>query len=338
MSRVVVDSFDVAHRATHAYGATIQACDTHHVKGADDLPRAPQNSRRGRMGIQSIDRAVEALEALAVTGTASVGQVADRLGVHKSTASRILASLAAHGLVEQRDAGGAYSLGFGLVRLASAVTSRLDFSQIAQRLCDRVAEDLSLTANVAVLDDVHAVNVSQAVGTGLLAPRHYVGLRTPGHATSSGKLLLAHSESARRTIASRTLDAHTDRTITRSDALEAGARTGPHAGLGSVERGVGAAHHRRRRAPAPARWNGRSRAHRHRPHPQPPARGLRADGAADARAGHGLGPVVVRQDLGPAAPTRPAPRTLYAQLQLTTLLRRGLDDRSLPSTCRGPRD
>ncbi len=172
------------------------------------------------MGIQSIDRAVEALEALATTGTASVGQVADRLGVHKSTASRILASLAAHGLVEQRDTGGTYSLGFGLVRLASAVTSRLDFSQIAQRLCDRVAEDLSLTANVAVLDDVYAVNVSQAVGTGLLAPRHYVGLRTPGHATSSGKLLLAHSESARRTIAGLALDPHTGRTITRSAALE----------------------------------------------------------------------------------------------------------------------
>lgn len=172
------------------------------------------------MGIQSIDRAVEALEALAVTGTASVGQVADRLGVHKSTASRILASLAAHGLVEQRDAGGAYSLGFGLVRLASAVTSRLDFSQIAQRLCDRVAEDLSLTANVAVLDDVHAVNVSQAVGTGLLAPRHYVGLRTPGHATSSGKMLLAHSESARRTITELALEPHTERTITHADALE----------------------------------------------------------------------------------------------------------------------
>lgn len=172
------------------------------------------------MGIQSIDRAIEALEALATTGTGSVGQVADRLGVHKSTASRILSSLAAHGLVEQRDSGGTYALGFGLVRLASAVTSRLDFSQIAQRLCDRVAEELSLTANVAVLDDVHAVNVSQAVGTGLLAPRHYVGLRTPGHATSSGKLLLAHSESARRAIAALILDPHTERTITHSDALE----------------------------------------------------------------------------------------------------------------------
>lgn len=172
------------------------------------------------MGIQSVDRAVEALEALAATGTASVGQVAERLDVHKSTASRILSSLASHGLVEQRDAGGTYALGFGLVRLASAVTSRLDFSQIAQRLCDQVAEELSLTANVAVLDDVHAVNVSQAVGTGLLAPRHYVGLRTPGHATSSGKMLLAHSEAARLTIAEHALEPHTERTITHADALE----------------------------------------------------------------------------------------------------------------------
>lgn len=165
------------------------------------------------MSIQSVDRAVEALEVLAASGGASVGEMADRLDVHKSTASRILSSLAAHGLVEQRQTGGTYALGFGLVRLASAVTSRLDFSQIAQLLCDRVAEGLGLTANVAVLDDVHAVNVSQAVGDGILAARHYVGLRTPGHATSSGKMLLAHDAEAAIRIRRSTLSAHTERTI-----------------------------------------------------------------------------------------------------------------------------
>ncbi|WP_029088266.1 IclR family transcriptional regulator [Brevibacterium album] len=172
------------------------------------------------MTIQSVDRALEALEVLA-GGAAGVGEVAERLDVHKSTASRLLASLAAHGLVEQQEAGGAYRLGFGLVRLASAVTSRLDFSQIAQKLCDRVAAELSLTSNVAVLDDVYAVNVSQAVGAGLMAPRHYVGLRTPGHATSSGKLLLAHDAAASRAALAGELESHTERTLTDAGDLRA---------------------------------------------------------------------------------------------------------------------
>ena len=138
-----------------------------------------------------MDRAVAALELLAEVGSAGTGDVADRLGVHKSSATRLLTSLATHGLVEQNGHGGAWRLGPGLVRLAGAVTSRTEFSGAAQQLCDRVAVELGLTTNVAVLDEGYAVNVSQAVGVGLLAPRHYVGLRTPGHATSSGKLLLA---------------------------------------------------------------------------------------------------------------------------------------------------
>ncbi|GAA2092083.1 MULTISPECIES: IclR family transcriptional regulator [Brevibacterium] len=172
------------------------------------------------MGIQSVDRAMEALEVLAALGEAGVGDVAGRLEVHKSTASRLLSSLSDHGLVEQQVPGGAYRLGFGLVRLASAVTSRMDFSQVGQALCDATAKELHLTSNVAVLDDVFAVNVSQAVGDGLMAPRHYVGLRTPGHATSSGKVLLAWDEAAAQRAAAGELEAHTAYTLVTAGALQ----------------------------------------------------------------------------------------------------------------------
>ncbi|WFP17486.1 IclR family transcriptional regulator [Citricoccus muralis] len=172
------------------------------------------------MGIQSVDRAVEIMEAL-TQGPSTVGAIAERLDVHKSTASRILSSLADHGLVEKSSSSGAYSLGFALVRFASAVTRRMDLSDTAQKLCDEVSAALKLTANVAILDEVFAVNVSQAVGGGLLAPRHYVGLRTPGHATSSGKVLLAHDEVAAEAALSDVLEPHTERTITDPEALRA---------------------------------------------------------------------------------------------------------------------
>lgn len=173
------------------------------------------------MGIQSVDRALEVLDVLATRGTAGTGEVAEALDVHKSTASRLLASLAERDLVTAVGPGGPYRLGFGLVRLASAVTSRMDFSQVAQQLSERVAAELHLTANVAVLDDVYAVNVAQAVGDGLLAPRHYVGLRTPGHATSSGKVLLASSASAARQAREGELPAFTERTLTSDVELDA---------------------------------------------------------------------------------------------------------------------
>lgn len=173
------------------------------------------------MGIQSVDRAVDVLDALASMGTASVTRIAEHLGVHKSTASRVLSSLSEHGLVEKRPTTGVYTLGFGLVRLASAVTSRMDMSQVAQKLCDQTAAALELTANVAVLDEIYAVNVSQAMGQGILAPRHYVGLRTPGHATSSGKMLLAYDDAATQQAMGSELEPHTGRTITGVEGLTA---------------------------------------------------------------------------------------------------------------------
>lgn len=167
-----------------------------------------------------MDRAIAALEVLAELGDAGTGVIAEKLGVHKSSASRILTSLASHGLVEQDGQGGTWRLGFGLVRLAGSVTARTGFSQVAQILCDRVVEDLGMTANVAVLDEGFAVNVSQAVGSGLLAPRHYVGLRTPGHATSSGKLLLAYAGTDGTEVPDD-LEKYTDRTILTAGELGA---------------------------------------------------------------------------------------------------------------------
>ena len=57
------------------------------------------------------------------------------------------------------------------------------------------------------------------MGPGLLAPRHYVGLRTPGHATSSGKMLLAHHQDAAELAMHSALESHTERTITDPSEL-----------------------------------------------------------------------------------------------------------------------
>lgn len=170
--------------------------------------------------MQSVDRAVAALDLLAERGEAGTVEIAGHLGVHKSSATRLLTTLADHDLVTQDGTGGHWRLGPGLLRLAGAVTDRPGFSGAAQLLCDRVAEETGETANVAVLDDVYAVNIAETVGSGLLSPHHYLGRRTPGHATSSGKLLLAHDQAA-AAAAARDLERFTDRTIVTPDALDA---------------------------------------------------------------------------------------------------------------------
>ncbi len=149
--------------------------------------RAPENG-----SVQSVDRAVRVLEILAREGEAAVTEVARELGVHTSTASRLIAALLDHDLVEQPTARGKYRLGVGLLRLAGATASHLDLSTQAQPVCDALAAELDETTNVAIISGDVAINVCQAQGSTHVAAQNWVGQRTVLHATSSGKVLLAY--------------------------------------------------------------------------------------------------------------------------------------------------
>src|SRR6202034_4667275 len=87
-------------------------------------PAGPPLTVPGRQDagpIQSVDRAVAILEILARDGDAGVTEIAAELGVHKSTASRLLAALGRRELVAQDSARGRFRLGMGIVRLPGAV-------------------------------------------------------------------------------------------------------------------------------------------------------------------------------------------------------------------------
>ncbi|MFC8347304.1 IclR family transcriptional regulator [Streptomyces sp. NPDC057280] len=154
---------------------------------ADSETTAPASA-----GVQSVDRAVSVLEILAQRGEAGVSEVAAEIDVHKSTAFRLLGALEARGLVEQSGDRGKYRLGFGIVRLAGAVTGRLDVTQQGRQVCERLSADIGETVNIAVLQEHFAVNLHQVRGPGAVGTHNWVGQLTPLHATSSGKVLLAH--------------------------------------------------------------------------------------------------------------------------------------------------
>ncbi|RLV47820.1 IclR family transcriptional regulator [Nocardioides mangrovicus] len=142
-------------------------------------------------GVQSVDRAITILEVLARHGEVGVTEVALELGVHKSTAFRLVSTLENHGLVEQSGDRGKYRLGVGLLRLAGATTARLDVVQEARPICKRLAAETGETVNVAVLSGSSALYLDQIAGSSALQPHNWVGQHIPLHATSNGKVLLS---------------------------------------------------------------------------------------------------------------------------------------------------
>src|SRR3984893_15145837 len=186
-------------------------------------------------GVQSVDRAVSVLEILAQRGEAGLSEVAADIGVHKSTAFRLLAALEERELVEQTQDRGKYRLGFGILRLASAVPGQLDVTQQARAGCEPRAAQLRATVNLAGRRSHFVVNIDQARGPSAVATHNWVGELTPLHATSSGKILLAFMtpEDRRKLLASSGLAKLTTHTITSQRELEAQIEAAAHDGYAS---------------------------------------------------------------------------------------------------------
>src|ERR1043166_4877552 len=122
--------------------------------------------------VQSVDRAVRILEILARDGEAGVTEGAGELGVHKATASRLLAALDRRGCVHP-GAAGKFRLGVGIVRLAGAANARLDVLQESRAVCRMLAHEVGETVNLAILSGRDVLYLDQAAGPAALSPHSW---------------------------------------------------------------------------------------------------------------------------------------------------------------------
>ena len=171
--------------------------------------------------IQSIDRAVELLEAIAgAPEPETAPALADRCGLNRSTAWRILATLEHHGLVERDPDSNRYSLGFAVLKLAAAAGHE-PLVRLAHPVLRRLADATGETVNVAVARRLELVYADQVQARHVMAP-NWLGHTVPLHATSTGKAFLAALPPAELDALLRApLERFTDTTITRASALRA---------------------------------------------------------------------------------------------------------------------
>jgi DNA-binding IclR family transcriptional regulator len=173
-----------------------------------------------RTGLQSVRRALRALELIAEAGDLGVTELGRRLGVHKATASRLVATLAERGLVERDPLSERYRLGFGLIRLAGAAMAGLDLVRSAHPILEDLADRTRETVNLGVLSGDAVVYIDQVAGARSIVAVSWVGRRTPLHCTSNGKVLLAYlPEHDRERLLSRPLERATEHTVIDPDRI-----------------------------------------------------------------------------------------------------------------------
>jgi DNA-binding IclR family transcriptional regulator len=147
--------------------------------------------RMDSTGCQAVERAIAILELFDEHRTViGIGEAAAALGVHRSTASRLMSTLERRGLLEQAGAAG-YRLGLGLVPLAGYVLNRFPVrargGQILRELRDATGE----SAWLGVLDGHRITYLDHASSPHVTVNVDWVGVRQTLTEGVTGRLLLS---------------------------------------------------------------------------------------------------------------------------------------------------
>lgn len=141
--------------------------------------------------IQSVDRSVRILLALQGARRLTLAELASRLKLPASTVHGLLATLAAHGMVEQETGSSRYMLGPAVLRLSSVYLDSLEFRSRALKWAEELGRrtQAAVRAAVLLLDDVIIVHNEPRPDGSRQMPE--VGFVIPAHASALGKALLA---------------------------------------------------------------------------------------------------------------------------------------------------
>jgi len=171
-----------------------------------------------RNTIQAADRMLQLLEAFRSEGQHfGVSEWALRLGVHKSTVSRLASTLVQRGFLEQDPSTRSFRLGPEMSRLGALSLGSKDLLSAAQDAMARLARETGETINLGVPDGHEILNIAQVDGPHIVGIGSWTGRRTRLHPTSNGKVLLAFGVMP---IPQGSLPRYTARTITDHARLE----------------------------------------------------------------------------------------------------------------------
>lgn len=164
-------------------------------------------------GLKSVAAALDLLDCFAQDEELGVSEVARRLGVAKSTAHRLLTTLATRDLIEKNLETGRYRLGLHLFELGHLAVSRLELRRNSMRMLEELREVSGWTVHLSVPEGVDTLFLERLPTLRGLSAMTEFKRRWPLHATSSGKAICAYNPEVAQRRIDAGLPAYTQRTI-----------------------------------------------------------------------------------------------------------------------------
>lgn len=149
----------------------------------------------------------------------TLAEVADAADVSRPAARRLLLTLAELGYV--RVADGTFALTPRILSLGQVYLASLDLVEVAQPRMRDLAGETNETAALTTLDESEVVFVARVAAERIISSTLVVGSRLPAHATSLGRVLLAHLDSQEQEarLRARPLVRYTEQTVVEIDRL-----------------------------------------------------------------------------------------------------------------------
>ncbi|HET7396959.1 MAG TPA: IclR family transcriptional regulator [Intrasporangium sp.] len=154
----------------------------------DDTGRAMEN----RASASVLLNGLHVLEAFSIDEPIlGVTEIARKVNQHKSTVSRILATLERAGYVEREEGNGRFRLGLGLIALAGPLLADLDVRRVALRSLQQLTQRTGETTALMVWNGHEAVVVEQVQSPKQVKHTAAIGTRYDTYESSSVKVFLA---------------------------------------------------------------------------------------------------------------------------------------------------
>ncbi len=142
--------------------------------------------------VQSVDRVLDIIEVLSTEQDGlGVTTIAKKVGLHKSTAHRLLTTLANRGYVAKTGEGN-YKIGLKLIEAVSCYINSLELQTEARPYLMQLTGELGLTSHLGILDRDMVVYIEKMDVVSSIRMYSQIGLRMHSYCSSLGKCLLSN--------------------------------------------------------------------------------------------------------------------------------------------------
>jgi IclR family KDG regulon transcriptional repressor len=171
--------------------------------------------------VRAIERALQIMDCFDQRhGDLSLTEIAQRVGLHKATTHRIVATLMNLGYMDRSPDGQKYRLGLRLASLGSLVTSQMNLRRDSLPYLNQLSERFGETCDLSIFDNGEVLYIEVLRSNHALSIAAAIGQRLPLHCTASGKVFLAFmSPDERAQYLVTPLHPFTSRTITSLEML-----------------------------------------------------------------------------------------------------------------------